>query len=125
MTLTTLTNPRILIITPEVTYLPDRMGSRAAYFTAKAGGLADVSAALVTALFDQGADVHVAIPDYRRIFSDRVSPLLKKSCSALSARCPMTGYTWPKIPRHPFFSGHLDWIRSKKDVSCWQTSFTM
>ena len=43
-------NPRVLVVTPEVTYLPDRMGNLASFFTAKAGGLADVSAALVTAL---------------------------------------------------------------------------
>ncbi len=71
-------NPRILIVTPEVTYLPDRMGSIAHYLTAKAGGLADVSAALISALFDQGADVHLALPDYRSIFSDRLAPFLKK-----------------------------------------------
>jgi len=47
-------NPRVLVVTPEVTYLPDRMGNLASFFTAQAGGLADVSAALVTALFDQG-----------------------------------------------------------------------
>ena len=45
-------NPRVLVVTPEVTYLPDRMGGLASFFTAKAGGLADVSAALVTALFE-------------------------------------------------------------------------
>lgn len=71
-------NPRILIITPEVTYLPERMGSIAHYLTAKAGGLADVSAALISALFEQGADVHLALPDYRSIFSDRLAPFLKK-----------------------------------------------
>lgn len=38
-------NPRILIVTPEVTYLPDHMGNIANYLKAKAGGLADVSAA--------------------------------------------------------------------------------
>ena len=32
-------NPRVLVVTPEVTYLPDRMGSLATYFTAKAGGV--------------------------------------------------------------------------------------
>ena len=48
-------NPRILIITPEVTYLPNDMGNIANYLSAKAGGLADVSAALVNALFDEGA----------------------------------------------------------------------
>jgi starch synthase len=63
-----LTNPRILIVTPEVTYLPDGMGNAANYLRAKAGGLADVSAALISALFEQGADVHVAMPDYRRMF---------------------------------------------------------
>ncbi len=74
----TLRNPRILIVTPEVTYLPDRMGSLANILTAKAGGLADVSAALISALFEQGADVHVALPDYRSIFSDRLAPFLKR-----------------------------------------------
>ncbi|HUV51421.1 MAG TPA: glycogen/starch synthase [Anaerolineae bacterium] len=66
---TPLKSPRILIVTPEVTYLPDGMGNIANHLSAKAGGLADVSAALVSALFDQGADVHVALPDYRTIFS--------------------------------------------------------
>ncbi|MFH2219670.1 MAG: glycogen/starch synthase [Pseudomonadota bacterium] len=70
-------NPRILIVTPEVTYLPDRMGSLSSYLTAKAGGLADVSAALISALFHQGADVHVALPDYRSIFRDRLAPFLQ------------------------------------------------
>jgi starch synthase len=71
-------NPRVLIVTPEVTYLPDRMGNLSNYLTAKAGGLADVSAALISALFQQGADVHVALPDYRSIFSDRLAPFLRK-----------------------------------------------
>lgn len=71
-------NPCILIVTPEVTYLPDRMGSLSNYLTAKAGGLADVSAALISALFHQGADVHVALPDYRSIFRDRLTPFLRK-----------------------------------------------
>ena len=71
-------NPRVLIVTPEVTYLPQRMGNFSRYLTAKAGGLADVSAALVSALFDEGADVHVALPDYRAIFHDRLAPFLKR-----------------------------------------------
>jgi len=75
--------PRILIVTPEVTYLPNRMGNFANYLTAKAGGLADVSAALVNALFDEGADVHLALPDYRSIFRDRLAPFLKKELNAI------------------------------------------
>ncbi len=76
-------NPRVLIVTPEVTYLPDRMASHAAFLTAKAGGLADVSAALIKALFDQGADVHVAMPNYRSLFADRLAPFLKKEQSEI------------------------------------------
>ncbi len=81
-------NPRILIVTPEVTYLPNRMGSLASYLTAKAGGLADVSAALVNALFDQGADVHVAMPDYRAIFSEGMAPFLRKELQAIKNKMP-------------------------------------
>jgi starch synthase len=81
-------SPRVLIVTPEVTYLPDRMGGLASYYTAKAGGLADVSAALVKALFDQGADVHVALPDYRSIFREGLSPVLQKELSAIHKVMP-------------------------------------
>ena len=81
-------NPRVLIVTPEVTYLPDRMGGLASFFTAKAGGLADVSAALISALFEQGADVHVAMPDYRAIFSDGLAPVLKKELSKIRRKMP-------------------------------------
>ncbi len=84
----TASNPRVLIVTPEVTYLPDRMGGLASFFTAKAGGLADVSAALISALFEQGADVHVAIPDYRQIFSDGLAPVLKKEFSKIRRKMP-------------------------------------
>lgn len=61
--------PTILVVTPEITYLPDGMGNMAQRMSAKAGGMADVSASLVSALFDQGADVHVALPNYRRMFN--------------------------------------------------------
>jgi starch synthase len=81
-------NPRVLIITPEVTYLPDRMGNFSRYLTAKAGGLADVSAALVSALFNEGADVHVALPDYRAIFHDRLAPFLEREHLAIRSVMP-------------------------------------
>ncbi len=61
--------PRILIVTPEITYLPPGMGNMAERMSAKAGGLADVSASLVSALHDLNADVHVALPNYRRMFN--------------------------------------------------------
>ncbi len=76
-------NPRILVITPEVTYLPRGMGNIANFLSAKAGGLADVSAALIAALFEQGADVHIAIPDYRSLFSNSLPNPLKRSIRRL------------------------------------------
>ena len=80
--------PRILIVTPEVTYLPEGMGNVANYLVAKAGGLADVSAALISALFDQGADVHVAIPDYREIFNAQNASILGKELRTIRKRMP-------------------------------------
>ncbi|WP_193215073.1 glycogen synthase [Luteolibacter marinus] len=62
--------PRILVVTPEITCLPARMGPRASAIRAKAGGLADATASLVDGLERRGAEVHVAIPHYRKIFRD-------------------------------------------------------
>ena len=61
-------NPRILIVTPEISYLPEGLGNLADHMHAKAGGLADVSSSLVKSLYEIGADVHVALPNYRRLF---------------------------------------------------------
>ena len=81
-------NPRILIVTPEITYLPEGMGNLAGKMSAKAGGMADVSASLTSALFQLGADVHVALPHYRRMFhvetAQLVSEELRKYKSHLS-----------------------------------------
>ncbi len=70
--------PRILIVTPEITYLPSGMGNMAQRMSAKAGGLADVSASLVSALFNLGADVHVALPNYRKLFQGDIFSLHEK-----------------------------------------------
>ncbi|MBR0457649.1 MAG: glycogen/starch synthase [Victivallales bacterium] len=66
----------MLIVTPEITYLPAGMGNIAHKLSAKAGGMADVSASLVAALFQRGVDVHVALPHYRRLFHVEVADLL-------------------------------------------------
>ena len=81
-------NPRVLIVTPEVTYLPDRMGNLSNYLTAKAGGLADVSAALISALFNRGVDVHVALPDYRALFKEQLAPFLEKEQKKIRSVMP-------------------------------------
>ncbi|MDY6823330.1 MAG: glycogen/starch synthase [Thermodesulfobacteriota bacterium] len=80
--------PRVLVVTPEVTYLPEGMGNAANTLTAKAGGLADVSAALINALFNHGGDVHVALPDYRTMFDGNAEPALKKEFDAIKNRMP-------------------------------------
>lgn len=85
---TALGNPTVLVVTPEVTYLPEGMGNMSNQLTAKAGGLADVSAALISALFDQGADVHVALPDYREIFAAHTAPILKNEFRRIRDKMP-------------------------------------
>src|SRR5688572_3315531 len=80
--------PRILIVTPEITYLPPGMGNMAERMSAKAGGLADVSAALVSALHDQQADVHVALPNYRRMFNMDVFALHDKELQRFHQKLP-------------------------------------
>lgn len=67
--------PRILMVTPEITYLPDGMEAAAPNLRAKAGGLADVAATLVHELSDRYADVHVALPHYRNLFDVRPGTL--------------------------------------------------
>jgi len=83
-----LNKPRVLIVTPEVTYLPDGMGNKSNGLNAKAGGLADVSAALISALYRQGADVHVAIPDYRSLFNGHLPPVVRKELSTIRSNVP-------------------------------------
>ena len=83
------TNPRVLIVTPEVTYLPNSMGDHANGLNAKAGGLADVSAALINALYCQGADVHVALPHYRALFCGHFSPFPRRELSVIRNSVPI------------------------------------
>lgn len=82
------TSPRVLIVTPEVAYLPNGMGNNSVGLNAKAGGLADVSAALISALYNQGADVHVALPDYRSIFNGNLSPRGRRRLSTIRKSVP-------------------------------------
>ncbi len=81
----TKSKPRVLIVTPEVTYLPEGMGNMS-NFCAKAGGLADVSAALISSLFDLGGDVHVALPDYRSLFDGYLPKLFNKELKRIKDR---------------------------------------
>ncbi len=83
-----MSKPRILIVTPEITYLPDGMGNMAQRMHAKAGGLADVSASLVSALFQLGADVHVALPNYRQMFHTDVFEIFSQELETMRRALP-------------------------------------
>ncbi len=71
--------PRILIVTPEATYLPDHLGSISDCLSAKAGGLADVAASLICELFRQGVDVHATIPNYKAMYEECLAVHLQKN----------------------------------------------
>lgn len=81
-------NPRILIVTPEITYLPEGMGNLSGKMSAKAGGMADVSASLVQALHELGADVHVALPHYRRMFHVETAQLVAAELRKYKSHLP-------------------------------------
>ncbi|HSO20667.1 MAG TPA: glycogen/starch synthase [Desulfosarcina sp.] len=60
--------PRILLVTPEVTVVPQGMGPGSHAITARAGGLGDICAAQIHALYERDVDVHLALPNYRNVF---------------------------------------------------------
>lgn len=69
--------------TPELGYVPAGMATHAHCLSAGAGGMADVTAGLIQALYQEGADIHAAIPDYRTIFNQTTfikPPLMDRSC---------------------------------------------
>ncbi len=84
----TLRAPRILVVTPEITYLPQGMGNMANYLTAKGGGLADVSSTLVKNLLDLGVDIHVALPHYRKMFSLDISNFFTDELRKYKSKLP-------------------------------------
>ena len=79
---------RLLVVTPEITYLPEGMGNLANVLGAKAGGLADVSASLVSSLYEAGIDVHVALPNYRSMFNRKISQIHDKELSIYRSILP-------------------------------------
>lgn len=64
--------PKILFVTPEISYVSKRLSKDAERLRAKAGGLADVSALLVHGLSSANEDIHLAVPHYRNLFQQTV-----------------------------------------------------
>ena len=63
------THPRILLVIPEVAFMPEGGGNRTNFISANAGGFGDFRAELISDLYELGADVHLAQPDFRKIFA--------------------------------------------------------
>jgi starch synthase len=59
---------RILMVTPEVTFVPSEIGPDSCVIRARAGSLGDICATQVQALHQAGVQVHLAIPNYRHLF---------------------------------------------------------
>ena len=76
------TRPRILFVTSEVVFVPERAGNCAYYKGACSGSFGDFPAQLINDLLNLGVDVHVAQPDYRKLFemlsrSEQANPSIK------------------------------------------------
>ena len=63
------TRPRILFVTAEAAFIPEGTENHPNYTSAHTGGFGDFLAELISNLFELGADVHVAQPDFRKIFA--------------------------------------------------------
>jgi len=61
--------PRILLVTPEISLVPDRSGKNSDYLYCKSSGFAGFLSHWARDLYGRGVDVHVAQPDYRSVFA--------------------------------------------------------
>ena len=66
-----LTHPRILFVTPEAAFMPEGGGNHTNFISTNACGFGEFLAEFISSLFELGADVHVAQPDFRKLFSNR------------------------------------------------------
>jgi starch synthase len=86
-TMTTFSSrPRILVVTPEALFIPVSRGKRSYCNTPAQLGFVAYLTQLVTDLCARGADIHVAQPDYRKIFA----ACLKKKHQPLDGCVPGT-----------------------------------
>jgi starch synthase/alpha-amylase len=65
-----LSQPRILFVTTEVTFIPNCSENANSYIAATTGRFSDNLEGLIIYLYGLGADVHVVQPDYRQIFTN-------------------------------------------------------
>ena len=68
MMLNTSLQPRILFVIPEAAFIPAGNEKCPNFIGARTGGFGDYLAEIISDMVHLGVDVHVAQPDYRRIF---------------------------------------------------------
>ena len=104
------TRPRILIVTPEVVFVPARTGNRIYYMGACSRCFSGFPAEFINDLLNLGVDVHVAQPDYRKLFemlSQPNKPSRASSCRSIGFTLPKTGHFSIQNPSIPSMSGKI------------------
>ncbi|MCF8053414.1 MAG: glycogen/starch synthase [Desulfobacterales bacterium] len=66
--------PRILVVTPECASLPVSMGRICAHPFSSGSGTGEGMAGIVSGLYDENVDVHLAFPDYCAMLRRRIDP---------------------------------------------------
>lgn len=77
--------PRILLVSPEVIFLPNRLEHMTRYRATQSKRFNDELAGSIVDLYELGADVHVVQPDYRQIFAATCSAKLGKKMKKIPA----------------------------------------
>jgi starch synthase/alpha-amylase len=93
--------PRILLVTPEISLVPDRSRKNSSYLNCKPGGFAGFLADWAGDLHSQGVDVHIVQPDYRSAFAS----ILRDSPPIKGCRMP-AGNVHLTEDRAFFYAGH-------------------
>ena len=102
-------SPRILLVTPEIAYLPEGIAVNARQMKIGSGRLAKTSASIVASLFQHGADIHVAFPNFRRLFATECSLTSSPEFFHRAAECEERVhlaqdrnlfYWYPQAPEH-------------------------
>ena len=102
---------RILFVTPEITFIPSVSGKYSDYRNSRPERFADFPTDLILGLLELSVDVHVAQPDYRRIFADisQSNPCMddkEMPCDRVHltedrvffySNCPKSNYKWENI----------------------------
>ena len=77
--------PRILCVTPEVTFIPNGSEHMIRYMATHSEGFADDLAGLIVDLYNLGVDVHLLQPDYRQIFTNAFREKQNKKAKKMPA----------------------------------------